>query len=187
FQTELAIVKALRNISDDLVIRLDANGAFPTNEVLAKLKKLSRFNIHSIEQPILPSQIEALEMVCKKSEIPIALDEELIGIFNYQKKLELLQEVRPQYLVLKPSLHGGFSSVKEWIDLAEIQGIDWWVTSYLESNIGLNALAQFVSQYELKTFQGLGTGGLYSNNIKAPMQVAEGYLSYTNSAWGPIG
>lgn len=188
FDTELELIRELRNVSDDLIIRLDANGAFMVNEVLMKLKMLSRFNIHSIEQPILPMQHEAMEMVCKKSQIPIALDEELIGMNRQKDRLELLQEIRPHYLVLKPTLHGGFSSVKDWIDLAKMHGIEWWMTSYLESNIGLNAIAQFASLYENEEYHGLGTGGLYKNNIISPLQIDQGIFKYAKSnTWGDIG
>lgn len=187
FDTEVNIIRELRNISDDLTIRLDANGAFMVNEVLMKLKTLSRFNIHSIEQPILPMQPEAMEIVCKKSQIPIALDEELIGLNRQKDRIELLQEIRPHYLVLKPTLHGGFSSVKDWIDLAEIHNIEWWMTSYLESNIGLNAIAQFASLYENDEHHGLGTGGLYHNNIISPIQIDQGYFKYAKSnTWGDV-
>lgn len=187
FDTEVGIIKNLRKISNELIIRLDANGAFQTNEVLIKLKQLSKFDIHSIEQPILPMQPEAMEIVCQKSEIPIALDEELIWIMEERERLQVLQELKPHYLVLKPTLHGGFSSVKNWIDLAEIQGINWWITSYLESNIGLNAIAQFSSLYENKEHHGLGTGNLYHNNIISPIQIDNGYLKYANSStWGDI-
>ncbi len=188
FDTELDIIKQLRKVSEQLIIRLDANGSFQTNEVLMKLKHLSKFNIHSIEQPILPMQPEAMEIVCKKSEIPIALDEELIWIRGERERLQLLQELKPHYLVLKPTLHGGFSTVKNWIDLAGIQGIDWWVTSYLESNIGLNAIAQFASLYENEEHHGLGTGNLYSNNIISPIQVEQGVFKYAESTtWGDVG
>jgi o-succinylbenzoate synthase len=178
FDTEMQIIKDLRAISSDLIIRLDANGAFQTNEVLLKLKQLSRFNIHSIEQPILPRQPEAMEIVCLKSPIPIAFDEELIGIDKEQDRMELVQELKPQYLVLKPTLHGGMQSVKEWIDLAEIQGIEWWMTSYLESNIGLNAIAQFTSTFANSNHSGLGTGNLYQNNIESPIVIEKGFLQY---------
>ena len=188
FESELEVIKNLRGVSDELIIRLDANGAFQTNEVLAKLKALSKYGIESIEQPILPMQPEAMEMVCKKSEIPIALDEELIHVFDSESKLSLLQELKPQHLVLKPTLHGGFNSVKEWIDLAEMHGIGWWVTSYLESNIGLNAIAQFVSRFQSTTFHGLGTGNLYHNNIKSPILIDKGTLSFAASnVWSDIG
>ncbi|MEP1094699.1 MAG: o-succinylbenzoate synthase [Cyclobacteriaceae bacterium] len=188
FETEIGIIKNLRKLSDDLVIRLDANGAFATNEVLMKLKKLSSYNIHSIEQPILPMQPEAMEIVCAKSEIPIALDEELIWVTEESERLQLLQDLKPQYVVLKPTLHGGFSSIKNWIDLAEIQGVGWWITSYLESNIGLNAIAQFASLYENIEFHGLGTGNLFHNNIVSPIQIEDGFFKYAKSStWGDVG
>lgn len=188
FETEVDIIRSLRKVSDDLIIRLDANGGFHTNEVLSRLKTLSQFNIHSIEQPIMPMQHEAMELICNRSEIPIALDEELIGVHSSRDRVDLLQELKPQYLVLKPTLHGGFASVKEWIDLAEIHGIDWWITSYLESNIGLNAIAQFVSQYPTDgVHHGLGTGGLYHNNIISPIIIDQGYFKYAKSmVWGDV-
>lgn len=182
FDAEVKVIRELRQLSKDLIIRLDANGAFTTSEVLGKLKALSQFDIHSIEQPILPMQPEAMEIVCKKSLIPIALDEELVWVQDERQRLQLLQELRPQYLVLKPTLHGGFSSVKNWIDLAEIQGIDWWITSYLESNIGLNAIAQFASLYENSNHHGLGTGSLYHNNIASPIEIKDGHFGYSKNA-----
>lgn len=188
FDSEVKIIRSLRQISDELVIRLDANGAFHTNEVLYKLKTLSEFNIHSIEQPIMPMQPEAMELICNRSEIPIALDEELIGINSSRDRVDLLQELKPHYLVLKPTLHGGFASIKEWIDLAEMHGIGWWITSYLESNIGLNAIAQFASRYtENSEYHGLGTGGLYHNNITSPIVIEDGYFKYANSSvWAEV-
>jgi len=187
FESELGVIKKLRGISDDIVIRLDANGAFETSKVLFKLRQLSKYNIHSIEQPILPMQPEAMEIVCKKSEIPIAFDEELIYVFSSQDRMSLIQELKPHYLVLKPTLHGGFNSVSEWIDLAEMHNVGWWITSYLESNVGLNAIAQFTSLYDNKEYHGLGTGGLYANNIISPMVVKEGRLKYAESlVWGGI-
>ncbi|WP_421763080.1 o-succinylbenzoate synthase [Ekhidna sp.] len=186
FDIELELIKSLRKISDDLIIRLDANGAFQTEDVLFKIRDLSKYHIHSIEQPIMPMQPEAMELVCSRSEIPIALDEELIGIENSRDRVDMLQELKPQYLVLKPTLHGGFNSVKEWIDLAEMHGILWWITSYLESNLGLNAIAQFASLYpENKEFHGLGTGGLYHNNITSPIVIDQGFFTYAKSSvWG---
>lgn len=187
FESELQVIKDLRKFSEDLVIRLDANGGFQTNEVLSKLQKLSAYHIHSIEQPILPMQPEAMELICKKSEVPIAFDEELIHVFSSQEKMTLIQDLKPHYLVLKPTLHGGIGGVREWIDLATMHGIDWWVTSYLESNIGLNAIAQFTSLYDNDEFHGLGTGALYSNNVTSPIMVREGILSYANSnVWGDL-
>ena len=186
FDSELKVIKELRSVSEELIIRLDANGAFQTNEVLSRLKVLEAFDIHSIEQPILPMQPEALEIVCKKSQVPIALDEELIWIQDEEERLKLLQEIRPHYLVLKPTLHGGFESVKNWIDLASIQGIDWWITSYLESNIGLNAIAQFASTYDNTNHHGLGTGSLYENNIDSPIYIENGRLKYANTSWSDV-
>jgi o-succinylbenzoate synthase len=188
FEKELAVIKELRKVSEELIIRLDANGAFQTNEVLFKLKALSQFNIHSIEQPILPMQPEAMEIVCQKSQIPIALDEELIWVNGEQERMNLIQELKPHYLVLKPTLHGGFSIVKNWIELAEMHGIGWWVTSYLESNIGLNAIAQFASLFPNDLHHGLGTGGLYHNNIISPIQIDNGFFKYAKSStWGDVG
>lgn len=186
FDSEVRIIESLRKISDELVIRLDANGAFETNEVLLKLKVLSKFAIHSIEQPIMPMQPEAMQLICQKSDIPIALDEELIGVSSSRERLNLLQELRPHYLVLKPTLHGGFASVKEWIEIAEMHEVSWWITSYLESNIGLNAIAQFASRYSSNTqYHGLGTGGLYSNNISSPIIIDQGVFTYARSkVWG---
>ena len=187
FESELGVIRKLRAISDDIVIRLDANGAFETSKVLSKLRQLSKYNIHSIEQPILPMQPEAMEIVCKKSEIPIAFDEELIYVPSSQSRMSLIQDLKPHYLVLKPTLHGGFNSVSEWIDLAEIHNTAWWITSYLESNIGLNAIAQFTSLYKNEEYHGLGTGEIYSNNIISPIMVTEGRLKYAKSSvWGDI-
>lgn len=187
FDAELEVIKSLRRVSEELVIRLDANGAFATNEVLMKLKALSVYDIHSIEQPILPMQPEAMEIICSKSTIPIALDEELIWIQDEKKRINLLQELKPHYLVLKPTLHGGFSTVTNWIEIADMLGINWWITSYLESNIGLNAIAQFTSNFENNEFHGLGTGELYHNNIISPIQTVGGSFRYAKSAtWGDI-
>lgn len=189
FDTELKIIKSLRQVSEELIIRLDANGAFHTNEVLAKLKALSEFNIHSIEQPIMPMQPDAMELICNRSEIPIALDEELIGVNSSRDRVDLLQELKPQFLVLKPTLHGGFSSISEWIDLAKMHGIEWWITSYLESNLGLNAIAQFANLYSTNgEHHGLGTGELYHNNIPSPIVIDQGYFKYAKSSvWGEVG
>ena len=129
-----------------------------------------------------------MELICNRSEIPIALDEELIGINSSRDRVDLLQELKPHYLVLKPTLHGGFASVREWIDLAAMHGIDWWVTSYLESNIGLNAIGQFASQYPTdNVHHGLGTGGLYENNITSPIVIDQGCFTYAKSmVWGEV-
>lgn len=178
FEQELEIVQYLRAKDPDLTIRLDANGGFANNEVLSKLQKLSDFDIHSIEQPILPHQPEAMELICRKSPIPIAFDEELIGLNSLSQKKELLTYCKPAFLVLKPTLLGGFRHVKEWMDLADYYGIGWWLTSALESNIGLNAISQFAAQYHHEIPQGLGTGQLYENNIKSPLTIVSEYLRY---------
>ena len=141
---------------------------------------MDQFNIHSIEQP-LPKGHESMAEVIAESPIPVALDEELIGVHNTKDRAELLDKLKPAYLVLKPSLLGGFSSVSEWIELAEARNIGWWITSMLESNIGLNAISQFTSQYENSVHQGLGTGKLYENNIDSPMIIKSGELIYDPS------
>lgn len=177
FEEELAVLSYLRSKAPDVTIRLDANGAFETNDVLHKLKELSQFTIHSIEQPIAPRQEEAMTLLIDKSPIPVALDEELIGMYG-KAKTELLKEMCPHYLVLKPTLLGGFTETAEWINLATQFKIPWWITSYLESNIGLNAIAQFAGNYPLTLPQGLGTGMLYSNNIESKMVIDRGMLRH---------
>lgn len=177
FSDELEILSQLRNTYDakHLEIRLDANGAFSPENVMYKLEALSRFTIHSIEQPIKAGQWNAMRELCNNSPIPIALDEELIGIDGERKK-EVLDTVQPHYIILKPTLHGGFSGSDDWINLARERKIDWWATSALESNIGLNAIAQWVSTYQNPLHQGLGTGKLFVNNIPSPLQSGDGYF-----------
>ena len=165
-----------KNFSDrEIAIRLDANGAFSLKEALEKLYILSKYSVHSIEQPISVGEWEEMAILCKKSPFPIALDEELIGI-NYSKRSDLLDTIRPQYIVLKPTLLGGLKSIQDWIVRAEKKQIGWWITSALESNVGLNAIAQFVLQYENLLPQGLGTGQLYENNFISPLSVKDGDL-----------
>ena len=173
-------MKFLRsNFSDsDLQIRLDANGAFSANDALLYLEKLSKYKIHSIEQPIKQGQWEEMAKLVKNSPISIALDEELIGINTIEDKKALLQTISPHYIILKPSLCGGFSGSDEWIRLARKQNIDWWATSALESNIGLNAIAQWVSTYSIDKPQGLGTGLLYVNNIDSPIEQVDDIITY---------
>lgn len=171
FDKELQILESIREKYDarQITLRVDANGAFQPDEAIKKLNILAQFDIHSIEQPIAAGQWKALAAVCKESPIPVALDEELIGIHSRQEKEKLLETVRPQFLVLKPSLHGGFSGCSEWIDLTEQRSVGWWITSYLESNIGLNAIAQWAFHKNAKAHQGLGTGGLFTDNIPSPL------------------
>jgi len=186
FEKECDILHYVRKkyYREDIVIRLDANGAFKPEDCLFKLKELSKFNIHSIEQPIKPGQLELLRGISEQSPIPIALDEELIGISTSKGKQKLLQESRVPYIILKPSLHGGIQSCKEWIEVAEAINVKWWITSALESNIGLNAITQFTAQYPVTLPQGLGTGQLYENNIESPLFVKEGMIGWdVNIPW----
>lgn len=178
FEAELKILESIRKeyTSEELELRVDANGAFSPEGVMDKLKQLSDFDIHSIEQPIRAGQWESMTGLCRTSPVPIALDEELIGVFDTKLKRSLLETIRPQYIILKPSLVGGFQGSKEWIDLCDNLDIGWWVTSALESNIGLNAIAQFTYTLKNPMPQGLGTGGLYSNNIDSPLCIRRGAL-----------
>lgn len=172
FERECDVLAYIRNkyYEKDITIRLDANGAFKPEEALKKLEILSKYSIHSIEQPIKPRQAEMAEL-CKQSPISIALDEELIGINDSMEKEALLKRIQPQYIILKPTLHGGFKGCDEWIEIANALNIGWWITSALESNIGLNAVCQFTAQYNVTLPQGLGTGMLYENNFDSPLEV----------------
>lgn len=180
FQSENEILQMIRNrySPDDLEIRLDANGAFSTYEALEKLKALSDFEIHSIEQPILPSQLEEMATLCRLSPIPVALDEELIGKYPIENKHRLLKIVKPQYIVLKPGLLGGIKSCEEWITSANEMNIGWWITSSLETNIGLNAIAQWTYTLKNPMHQGLSTGNLFINNIASPLALTGEKLYY---------
>ena len=180
FEEEYRILKALRNefSASVIEIRVDANGAFQANEALRYLERLATLQLHSIEQPIRAGQWEAMAELCEQTPLPIALDEELIGIFTREEKQRLLREIQPQYIILKPSLIGGYSGSEEWITLAETLGIGWWVTSALESNIGLNAIAQWTYTLQSPMPQGLGTGTLYTNNIPFPLYVENGHLGF---------
>ena len=180
FETELGLLSYIRSqFSSDIVeLRVDANGAFKPEEALDKLQRLSAYDLHSIEQPIQQKQYPEMTELCKKTPLDIALDEELIGVFDITEKRKLLQTIQPQYIILKPSLIGGFKGTKEWIDIANSFGIGWWITSALESNIGLNAIAQFTYTLQNEMPQGLGTGGLYTNNFDSPLLVNQGTLQY---------
>ena len=179
FEKEVDILQYIRRkyFRENIVVRLDANGAFKVEDALYKLKQLSRFEVHSIEQPIKAGSPE-LPGLCQASPIPIALDEELIGVATRGEKEKLLERIRPQYIILKPTLHGGLFGCQEWIELAESRKVGWWVTSALESNIGLNAISQFAANYPIPIPQGLGTGGIYTDNIPSPLKVDRGLLSY---------
>lgn len=181
FREECAILAEVRKhfTADQLMLRVDANGAFSPEEAMEKLHQLAAYDIHSIEQPIRAGQPEAMYRLCREAPVPIALDEELIGVDVRKEGSPLLNKIEPQYIILKPGLIGGIAASREWIALAEAQGIGWWITSALESNIGLNAISQFTANYPLAGQpQGLGTGQLYHNNIPSPLQIEKGSLFY---------
>ena len=180
FDAELHLLRDIRQHYpvEQIELRVDANGAFTIAEAPAKLKQLAQLHLHSIEQPIKQKQIQDMAKLCQTTELPIALDEELIGVTTYDAKRALLEAIRPQYIILKPSLVGGFRGSQEWIELAEHLKIKWWITSALESNIGLNAIAQWTFTLNNSMPQGLGTGALYTNNIEAPLEVKRGKLWY---------
>jgi o-succinylbenzoate synthase len=187
YQDEIKLLEFIRSkfSKEKIEIRVDANGAFKPDDALQILADLNRLNIHSIEQPIKQGQIKEMAHLCSNTPTPIALDEELIGVNSKVDKIELLDRIQPQYIILKPSLHGGISGSTEWIELAEQRKIGWWMTSALESNIGLNAIAQFAASFNTKMPQGLGTGSLYHNNIDAPLTVKNGHIFYDkNKNWG---
>lgn len=169
---------------DELEIRLDANGAYTIEEVQSKLEAFAPYHIHSIEQPIAPGQWAAMHKLSCNSPIPIALDEELIGIFDTDQKEALLDTIQPNHIILKPSFIGGFQGTDTWIRLANERNIGWWITSALESNVGLNAIAQYTYLQNNPMPQGLGTGTLYTNNIVSPLEVAQAHLWYrTDKDW----
>lgn len=178
FQKELNLLKSIRDRFklDELEIRVDANGAFSPADALFKLEQLARLDLHSIEQPIRAGQELQMKELCKKTPLPIALDEELIGHFTLDGKRQVLDEIAPHYIILKPSLIGGWSGSDQWIEAAESRKIGWWITSALESNIGLNAIAQYTFKRGVQLPQGLGTGGLFTNNWDSPLEVKNGAL-----------
>jgi len=178
FEKECDILQYIRRkyFRENIVIRLDANGSFKMEDALYKLKQLSRFDVHSIEQPIKAGSAELPEL-CRTAPIPIALDEELIGVGIREEKEKLLERIMPSYIILKPSLHGGLFGCQEWIELAEERKVGWWITSALESNVGLNAISQFAANYSIAIPQGLGTGEIYTDNIPSPLKADKGLLS----------
>lgn len=180
FDEELGLIKEVRKEfgTDDIEIRVDANGAFTPKEAPYKLKRLAELKLHSIEQPIRAGQWDEMASLCSQSPLPIALDEELIGVHSPEDKKRLLSFIRPQYIILKPGLLGGFAASKEWINIAEANNAGWWVTSALESNIGLNAIAQWTFILGSELYQGLGTGQLFSNNFDSPLFIESGLLRY---------
>jgi o-succinylbenzoate synthase len=180
FKTEYKLLQSIRKefTAKDIILRVDANGGFLPSEALDKLKYLADLELHSIEQPIKPNQWEEMAELCSVSPLDIALDEELIGVFQKTKKHEVLDIIKPQFIILKPSLVGGINGTNEWIELASKRNIGWWITSALESNIGLNAIAQYTYNLGVKIPQGLGTGGLFTNNTPPFLQVRNGNLWY---------
>jgi L-alanine-DL-glutamate epimerase-like enolase superfamily enzyme len=177
---EKEILKNLRKefSENDLELRVDANGAFDFETAKTLLQELAELKIHSIEQPIKAGQIQEMAKLCETTPTPIALDEELIGKFYTEQKKELLETIKPQYIILKPSLIGGWRGSEEWIDLAEKQNTGWWITSALESNIGLNAIAQWVYTLNNPMPQGLGTGGLFENNFYSRLKLQNDQLYF---------
>jgi len=179
FETELEIIFGIRKefSPNDMEIRLDANGGFTPTDAQEKLNKLSALHIHSIEQPIRQGQFDTMAELCRQSPIPIVLDEELIGVKSSEKET-ILEQIKPAYIILKPTLLGGFHESEEWIKLAEKLNIGWWITSALEANIGLNAIAQWTFTLNSSLPQGLGTGQLYNNNIPSPLEIEKAKLFY---------
>ena len=180
FTTELELLRSVRSefAASEIEIRVDANGAFHPSEALEKLKVLSDLDLHSIEQPIKQGQWQDMAKLCEDSPLAIALDEELIGVLTSEEKNKLLQTIKPQYIILKPSFIGGFQGTDSWISLAHDMGMQWWVTSALESNVGLNAISQYSFTKNSKLPQGLGTGSLYTNNLPSPLSINEGAVYY---------
>ncbi len=177
FEQEIALLQYIRSrfSKEQIVVRVDANGAFSPDDALKKLHRLAELDIHSIEQPIRAGQWKDMNALCKATPLPIALDEELIGV---AEKEALLDAILPQHIILKPTLLGGILETREWVKLAEERNIGWWMTSALESNIGLNAISQLASALEATIPQGLGTGKLYHNNLESPLEIKSGKIIY---------
>lgn len=187
FNSEIEILREIRKSysREDIELRVDANGAFAPHEAMDKLETLAAFDIHSIEQPIKAGQWEEMARLCEATPLPIALDEELIGIFRPEDRERLIEAIRPQAIILKPGLLGGFNVTGHWIELARRNGAQWWITSALESNVGLNAIAQYTFGQKPDIAQGLGTGSLYVNNVDSPLYVDHGRIHYDpEGVWG---
>ncbi len=184
FDEEYRILQRLREkySPQDVEIRVDANGAFSFEEAPSILEKLAGLGIHSIEQPIKAGQWQEMARLCKTTPLPIALDEELIGITTASEKQEMLTTIQPQFIILKPSLTGGFRASEEWIEAAEKHRTGWWITSALESNIGLNAIAQWTATLNNPMPQGLGTGQVFSNNVESPLLIRNAELWMRNDS-----
>lgn len=187
FDKELDLLRFIRShySANEITIRVDANGNFANEDALNKLQKLAELAIHSIEQPIKAGQWDEMAQLTASPPLPIALDEELIGVNNPVEKRKLLETIRPQYIILKPSLHGGLTGANEWIELAQELAIDWWITSALESNIGLNCIAQWCATFDNPLPQGLGTGMLYTNNIDMPLTIKGHELWFNPNGFFP--
>lgn len=187
FEQECSLLQYIRQqfTASEIELRVDANGAFTPTQALERLKRLSEYELHSIEQPIRQGQWGEMARLCEQTPLPIALDEELIGLPARSNKQELLEAIKPQYIILKPTLVGGFKESDEWIALAESLNIGWWMTSALEANIGLNAIAQFTEYKKATLPQGLGTGQLFHNNIHSPLSIEQGHIySDLSKEWG---
>lgn len=182
WEEEIELIRHIRNQYNekDLTIRVDANGAFNYDDCLTKLKSLAALGVHSIEQPIKAGEPEKMRKLCEESPVPIALDEELIGKGSTEERMQTLDRIRPQFIILKPALCGGFSGATEWIEEAEKRGIGWWITSALESNVGLNAIAQYTAISKAAGPQGLGTGGVFTNNFLTPIELNKDELRYNS-------
>ena len=184
FAKELDLIQHIRKhfSREEVELRVDANGGFTPDMALERLQELARYDIHSIEQPIMTHQWSEMAQLCQLSPLPIALDEELIGVNSTDEKIRLLDTIKPQYIILKPSLHGGVAGTREWIALANERGIGSWITSALESNIGLNAIAQLAANIygsKITMPQGLGTGMLFTDNIPMPLEIRKDCLWIT--------
>ena len=176
FDKELDLIKHIREAFDKntIELRVDANGGFSPDNAMERLEALAKYDIHSIEQPIKQHQWGEMARLCKETPLPIALDEELIGVNVKSMKEYLLDTIRPQYIILKPSLHGGMYGCTEWIQMAKERGINSWITSALESNVGLNAIAHYCAKTygpSVSMPQGLGTGQLFTDNIDMPLVI----------------
>ncbi len=185
WEEELSLLRSIRQefSPDEIEIRVDANGAFKAgDQVKSRLDELGKLSIHSIEQPIAAKQWKEMHDLCRNTPVPIALDEELIGVLAESEQKAMLDEIQPQYIILKPSLLGGFQASSQWIDLAKERNIGYWITSCLESNIGLNAITQYTYGQDINMPQGLGTGTLYDNNIPSPLYLEGEYIRYDENA-----
>ena len=180
FEQECNLLAMIRDrfTPEQITLRVDANGAFRPDEAMTKLDRLATYGLHSIEQPIRAGQPELMADLCRHTPLPIALDEELIGQMEYVSKFRLLKKIQPQYVILKPTLLGGMRHCDEWVEIAGRLNIGWWVTSALESNIGLSAVAQYTAQFKNLLPQGLGTGQLYKNNFDSPLSITNGQLHF---------